>query len=170
MSSLFFLFIFFLVVVAGAALFILFSRNIIHAAIALLCCFLGIAGIFVLLDAEFVGIAQIMVYIGGILILLIFGIMMTTRSSGPELPEKNRTNLGGFAFAAVVFGCLLLLIGRLHFPDSGSPERTDVIPFLGERLLTDYILPFELAGLILLLALVGAAYIAGQATEQNDTV
>lgn len=147
-----------------SALGILFARNVVHAVFLLVLVFLGIAGIFIISNAEFVGVTQIMIYIGGVLVLMMFGIMLTHRIDGKKLESENRQ-----VFPALVLG--LGLLGLLYFPllegfplydfDSGLETDFTVTEQIGIHLMTSELIALEVTAILLLMALVGAAYLAG---------
>lgn len=169
-----FLFYAFAALTLGAALVILLTRNLLYAAFSLIFCFLGVAAIYVLSGADFLGVTQIVIYVGGVLILLIFGVMLTNRiSAGPVLTGLHNHFLGYL----LPFGLLVLLLGtlgQLALPDwairaeetGGIVQESTVAP-IGYQLMTQYVLAFELAGLLLLLALIGAALLARPAVGQE---
>ena len=135
-------------------------RNVFHSALALVGTFFGVAGIYLLLEAEFLAVVQVLIYVGAISVLILFAIMLTR---GLMKPGESATN-GQWATAAVMalflfFGMLLI---SLQGPWPGTPVSitTDLIPALGTALLTTYVLPFEIASILLLAALVGALIIA----------
>ncbi|CAG5009580.1 hypothetical protein DYBT9275_04529 [Dyadobacter sp. CECT 9275] len=158
----------FAVLTITSAIFILFSKNLLYAAFALFAAFLGIAALYVLAGADFLAVTQIMVYVGGILVLLIFGIMLTQKadknapSSSPNkvLVTANR-QLPGFIFASVSFIFLTYVIFSANFKMIGETiVSKSTIKTIGVELMTSHLLPFEIAGILLLVALVGAAYLA----------
>lgn len=148
------------VVTIGSACLVAFSRNLIYSAFALIGTFMGVAGTFVMLHASFLGLAQVVVYAGGILVLTIFAVMLTAkiesqRGSNPLLNYK------------AVFPLMLVLIFMLwkvvatdkwavQFGD--VPEKS-MIADMGLALLNDYLLPFELISVVLLVSMVAAAII-----------
>lgn len=152
----------------GSGVFILLTRNLMYAAFALFLAFLGVAALFVLAGADFLGIAQLMVYVGGILVLLIFGIMLTRttdRTESAQTPNRVVVALsrrfGGVAAGLILFGILLLVILQARFELNGDTLNSrSTIRTLGVELMTTHLLPFEIAGILLLVALVGAAYLA----------
>jgi NADH:ubiquinone oxidoreductase subunit 6 (subunit J) len=169
-----FLFYAFAALTLAAALVILFTRNLLYAAFSLIFCFLGVAAIYVLSGADFLGVTQIVIYVGGVLILLIFGVMLTNRiSAGPVLTGLHNQFLGYL----LPFGLLVLLLGtlgQLALPDwamraeeSGGIVQESTVAPIGYQLMTQYVLAFELAGLLLLLALIGAALLARPAVGQQ---
>jgi NADH-quinone oxidoreductase subunit J len=150
-----------LTIVFGAV--VVFSKNIMHAAFSLLFTFFGIAGLYVLLSADFLAITQIMIYIGGILVLIIFGVMLTTRITGVDVKTgkigKMQLAIGGVL--SVLIAATLIMIfttSAWHTADSKPIEST--VNEIGTALLTNYLLAFEAASMLLLIAIVGAAFIA----------
>ena len=105
-----FIFYFFEALTAAAAIGILFVRNVFYAALLLLVCLLSVAGIYVMAFAEFIAVTQILVYVGGILVLIIFGIMLTSRISGKPLVVTNR-----YWFAALLTGGFFFYFAHKSF-------------------------------------------------------
>ncbi len=146
-----------------SAAIVVFSKKIIYSAFALLFTFFGVAGFYVLLNADFLAITQIMIYIGGILVLIIFGVMLTTKITGVDVKEGVTSKIQkGFALLAItIIGVTLLLIyGNVQWVMKETPEVKSTIIPIGNALLTDYLLAFEVASVLLLIAIVGAALIA----------
>ncbi len=148
------------------SLWVALSSNIVHAAFSLLFTFFGIAGLYALLGADFIAVVQVIVYIGGILILIIFGVMMTQR--GKMLPTSIR--LPGNLLAAILSGVMLvaLILAALRSnwpstPHPGQPKPTSAA--IGDLLLSKYLIPFELASLLLLGVLVGAVLIVRRSVK-----
>lgn len=165
-----FLFYFFIATTALSAIALLFLKNIFHAALALLTCLLSLAALFVLLQAEFLAVSQILLYAGGVVILIIFGIMLTTKAGGQAVPITNTGLLPGLAVGAGVFFLLLFFVRKSLFTLPSSTQEPMVnnnIEGIGIAILTDYVLPFELAGVLLLAVLMGAAIIAGFKQVKN---
>lgn len=158
----------FSILAIGAALFILFSRNLVYAAFALFLAFLGIAALYVLAGADFLAVTQIMVYVGGILVLLIFGIMLTHKTNKEAIsstPNKVEILLSrevwGFFVGAGLFIFLGYVILSAQFKMTGNViSSKSTIQTIGVELMTSHLLPFEIAAILLLVALIGAAYLA----------
>jgi NADH-quinone oxidoreductase subunit J len=148
-----------MVLVSGALA--AFARNIVQAAFALFFTLIGMAGYYVLLGSDFLAITQVVIYVGGILVLLIFGVLLTIRPL--ERPQRGATRLyllGGAAGAAMMAGVLWTIIRRTPWPVAATlADPAPTTRVLGRMLLGEYLLPFELAGMTLLLCLVGAAYL-----------
>ncbi|GAA4852305.1 NADH-quinone oxidoreductase subunit J family protein [Algivirga pacifica] len=148
------------------ALGILFSRNVLNSALLLLVSLIGVAGIFVLAYADFLAITQIMVYIGGVLILLLYGVMFTKKRDASGLLTSHTNKLAG----VVTVGALASVF--LHLLLNGNQELLSVIitdnpaessiPIIGTAIMTNYVLAFEVIAVLLLVALIGAAYISGR--------
>jgi NADH:ubiquinone oxidoreductase subunit 6 (subunit J) len=143
-----------------------FSNNIVHAAFSLLFTFFGIAGLYVLLGADFIGVVQVIIYIGGILVLIIFGVMMTERGRMLRLTVQ----LPGRIFAAIL--SLIILVGlvlaaiRTPWPIGPSPaEPGPTSAAMGELILSKYLIPFEVTALLLLASLVGAVLIVRRSIQ-----
>jgi NADH-quinone oxidoreductase subunit J len=157
-----------------SALFILFSKNLIYAAFALFLALLGVAALYVLAGADFLGVTQVMIYVGGILVLLIFGIMLTQK--GDKSPDPSKPNrievlikgeIWGFSLGLGFFVFLLKIIFISDFRMAGdSINSKSTIKTIGVELMTSHLLPFEIAAILLLVALIGAAYLA---TNRNPT-
>lgn len=154
-----------------SAAVVLLSRNILYAAFALVITFLTVAGIYVLAGAEFVAITQIMIYVGGIVVLLIFGVMLTNKISGKALITEAHNKFWAMIICGGLFVLLIYGIFRINFTllkSVGGVAGLNNVKQLGIGLMSDYILPFEVAAVLLLIALIGAATIAGYKQEAND--
>jgi NADH:ubiquinone oxidoreductase subunit 6 (subunit J) len=163
MSLYTFLFYFFEVCAGAAAIAMIFSRNLFYAALLLLACLMSVAGLYVLAWAEFVAVTQILIYAGGVLVLILFGIMLTAKM-GKHAMLVQHVNL--FSGAIVAIGFIGLMVYALSGQFKSSPQhetrltQSDTIETIGGNLMTTFLLPFEIAGILLLVALVGAAVIA----------
>jgi NADH:ubiquinone oxidoreductase subunit 6 (subunit J) len=163
-------FYFFAAITAAAALVILLTRQVLYAAYALLLALLGIAALYVLAGADFIAVTQIMVYVGGILVLLIFGVMLTNRQQDVMITGPiNR--VAGLVVGCALFLVMLYTIRAAAFEESswikqsiesGTLLHTSTVPGIGIQLMTYFVLPFEVAGILLLVALMGAAHLAGR--------
>lgn len=148
------------------AFVVVFSRSLIYAAFSLLFTFMGVAGLYVLLSADFIAVAQIMVYIGGILILLVFGVMLTKSAIDVDVQSSVAKTIPATIVVAVSMATMLLVLLPVQWMESGyQPEIAGTSLELGELLMTSFILPFEVAGILLLVAVMGAALIARKPKE-----
>jgi NADH-quinone oxidoreductase subunit J len=155
------IFCFFAVITLISAGVVVFSRNIIYSAFSLLFTLMGVAGIYVLLNADFLAVTQMLVYVGGILVLLLFGVMLTNKVISVDMKTGTLQTYPGSLLAAMVAGALC---GVFIITDwttvQGIPEPKGTTAIQGELFMTSYLLPFEIASVILLVALVGAVMIA----------
>jgi len=143
-----------------SAVIVVSKKNVIHSAFALFFTLFGIAGIYVLLGADFIAITQIMVYVGGILILLIFGVMLTTKISDINLKSKNLNVIPSIIFSVGIVSILVFIIFTTKWNIKEAIVNEETVSQIGKYLLTDYLLPFEIASIVLLIALIGSAMFA----------
>jgi NADH-quinone oxidoreductase subunit J len=150
------------VLISGAI--VVLSKNVMKSAFNLLFTFFGVAGLYVLLLADFVAVTQIMVYIGGILVLMIFGVMLTTKLTGVDSksgPIGKLNMIAGIVIALSVATTLILTFVNSKWLTAPMMVESDTsINTIGYALMTDYILPFEVTSVLLLIALIGSALIA----------
>ena len=152
----------------ASAAFMLATKNVLYAAFGLLVTLLSLAAIFVLLFADFVAIAQLMIYVGGVLVLILFGVMLSNQVQGRAVQSESVNSLSGGLVASILFGGLAYLILSADYllpegitvADASLTNTKTSIITIGIRLITNFALPFEVASLILLIALMGAAYIS----------
>ncbi len=143
----------------GAAILVAVLPNILYAAVALLFSFAGVAGLYVLLSADFLAATQVLVYVGGIVVLLLFAVFLSNRISGVQISNPARFRLPAAAICLVLFGVLSYAAVSTPFAVKQGvylPTTAD----LGELLMTRYLLPFEAASVLLLAALIGAAFLS----------
>lgn len=144
----------------GAAIMAVTTRNLFRAALWLILAFLGSAGIFLLLHAEFLAITQVLVYVGAISTLIIFAIMLSRAVASPDQRRFNRQwGLVGGA-AALLFMGLAVTVTRIAWPVAVGEAPPDAIERLGTALVGSHVVPFEAASVLLVVALIGAIVIA----------
>ena len=161
MTAALFYFIAFLTIIS--ALFVVLNRNPVYSAVMLVFCFFSLAALYVLLEAYFVAVLEIIVYAGAIMVLFLFVIMLINvgkETAATALIQKAKA----LPFVLVVlfsFNIILLILWRsegLHQPNTISSVGD--ITAIGQALFTKYLLPFEIASLLLLVALIGTVYLA----------
>jgi len=153
-------YVFALLMLTSAA-FVVMSKNIVRAAFALLFTLMGVAAFYALLMADFLAITQILVYVGGILVLLVFGVMLTNRQISVDVKTGTIQTFPALLIVAALAGTLGGVIWSTQWPTlTHLAEGTATAPVIGHMFLSVYLLPFEIASVILLVALVGAALIA----------
>jgi NADH:ubiquinone oxidoreductase subunit 6 (subunit J) len=139
---------------------VVLGKNIVRAAVALIFTFCGMAALYVLLDAEFLAAVQVLIYVGGITILLLFAIMLTSRiSSAAARVINDQALLSAIAAAGLLVGLIYAAVRGIPAL-SGPPRLPETAPFLGRALLTTYALPFEVVSILLLAGMVGAIILA----------
>ncbi len=155
------IFWFLAVVMAGAAIRVVTTRNVVHAALYLVATLLGAAALYILLLAEFVGWAQVLVYVGAIVVLMLFGLMLTRAPIGSANFDNDQRLV-----AALVAG-LLFAVSSWIMIDAFGNQKVDLAVdtqentrSIGETIFSWYVLPFEIVSVLLLAALVGAVLIA----------
>ena len=142
------------------ALMVVLAQNIVRSAVALIFSFCGLAGLYVLLDAEFLAAVQVLIYVGGITILLLFAILLTSRIAGRGVRVLNEQK-GANAVVAVGLMVLLGWAAWRGLPALTSrPNQPQNTRRIGELLMTTYALPFEAVSILLLAGMVGAIYLA----------
>ena len=151
-------------IVAGALGSVLLP-NIVHAALSLVAALLGVAGIFLLLGSEFLALVQVLLYGGGVTILLLFGLMLTRAADDPIIADGAQKP---FAFGLAVLIGGIFAGAVLDARWAGASATSVSIRDLGERLFRDYGLPFEVASLVLLVALIGAVAIARSDPDEEQ--
>jgi NADH:ubiquinone oxidoreductase subunit 6 (subunit J) len=145
--------------VLATAAYAVWARKIDHSAFALMGCFSGVAAVYAMLGSDFVAVAQVIVYVGGIMILVVFGVLLTDRLP-VEFKQINRETVTQGMFVAIpVLAALLWAVLGTRWPTTATtaPAAGGTTAGIGKLLLTDYLFPFEFASLLLLVALVGAA-------------
>ena len=148
----------FAIVTVGSAAVVVLSRMLIYNAFALLFTFFGVAGLYVLLGADFLAATQLLIYVGGILVLLLFGVMLTHKIYDLDLRTETTQLASGLIVAAGLFVILTATVLRTQWmsvPRTPAPTTAEI----GRLFLGQYLLPFEAASVLLLVALLGAAMI-----------
>ena len=159
-----FLFILLAALTLGGALGVVLTRNVVHAALALLLSLFAVAGVYLVLFAEFLALVQVLIYGGAIIIVLLFAIMLTRGSEYPRISNNRQWPLAAVA-ALGVLGVLIpsFMINSLDDTEAQSPVFGD----LANSLFTRWAIPFEIASLVLLVALIGAIIIARPGRDEN---
>ena len=164
-----FMFWVFAVTAVLPALLVLFSRDIVHMAFWLILSLAGFAGLYLQLGAGFLGFTQVLVYIGGILILLLFGIMLTHRL---DVPLRERHSwafvLPGVVAGFLVMSGLTFLAIAVPWYEVPNPSPKYPAPEIGAGFMSTFVLPFEAVSILLLVAMVGASYLARSREESES--
>jgi NAD(P)H-quinone oxidoreductase subunit 6 len=147
---------------AGVAL----APNILYSAFALLGTLAGVAGLYLFMGADFLGIAQLLIYVGGILVLILFAVLLTNRIGEMNITNVSAGILVGAPAAIAVMGLLVKIALGTPWPITETAS-TPTTARLGDAFLKEYLMPFEIASLVLLMALVGAMVIARRAAKEG---
>ena len=143
-----------------AAVWVVLSPNLIHSAVSLLFTLFGVAALYVFLYADFIAATQVIIYVGGILVLIIFGVMLTNNIADPKLSNKSQNQLVGGVFSFA----LLIMLSNIVFDTNWFVKelitRESTVNEIGMMLLSTYLLPFEVVSILLLAALIGAAMLS----------
>jgi NADH-quinone oxidoreductase subunit J len=155
----------FALITVGSAAVVVLARSLIYSAFALLFTFCGVAGLYVMLGADFLAATQLLIYVGGILVLLLFGVMLTHKIYGLDLKSEVTQFLPGLIVAVGLFTVLTATAVRTQW--AGGPPRLPAFTTrtIGEMFMGSFLLPFEAASVLLLVALIGAAMIVRRKKE-----
>jgi len=143
------------IIVVSAAV-VVFSSNIVYSAFSLVGTFGGVAGIYVLLGADFVAAVQILIYVGGIVVIILFAIMLTHRIADVQVTNRSVGKIPALIVTGLVITLLVSTILESSWTKADQVAHDPTTAQIGELFLTDYLLPFELASIVLLVALIGA--------------
>ena len=148
------------ITLVGSALAVVLSKNLFHAVLWLALALTGTAGVFLLLEAEFLAAVQLLLYAGGIVTIVVFAIVVTERLVGERISQTNRRITGGAIVSLGVLSLIVSTIGKSPLAMTRVPITHDLTKALGETVLTQFVLPFELLALLMVAALLGAIYFA----------
>jgi NADH-quinone oxidoreductase subunit J len=146
--------------IIGSAVMVVSMRNIFHSALFLVLCFFSVAGIYILLEAEFLAAVQILIYVGAITILMIFAIMLTHKLYSAKIRQSNEQVAPGLIIVGALLVATLFALGNTAWKLSFETSQAQSTVGIGRLLLTTYVLPFEVVSVVLLTALIGAVIIA----------
>ncbi|HSE39741.1 MAG TPA: NADH-quinone oxidoreductase subunit J [Acidobacteriota bacterium] len=152
-------YLFALMTVISAA-FVTFARSIMRAVFSLMFALFGIAGLFLFLHADFLAATQVLIYVGGVLVLLLFGIMLTQRMVEADIRTGRIQFIPAIIAMIILFGFLSYLIFKTPWKIQQPAAFQETTSQIGTLLMTEWLLPFEVASILLLAALVGAVSIA----------
>src|SRR5262249_55371636 len=148
------------VVLLASALAVVFTKNLFHSVLYLALALVGTAGIFLTLDAEFLAAVQILLYAGGVVTIAVFPIVATERLAGDGTTQTSRYLVSGGVIAGGLMIVLVRFISYARLPATRPLVSGDLTLAIGQAVLKDWVLPFELLGVLFLAALLGALYFA----------
>ena len=144
-----------------SAFWVVISPNLVHSAVSLLITLFGVAGLYVFLYADFLAATQVVIYVGGILVLIIFGVMLTNKIDKPVIVSDSSNKIIGLFVSGFIFSMLSIIV--LQTPWNINPDISQgpsTVELIGHLILGKYLLPFELISVLLLAALAGSAMLA----------
>src|ERR1700722_11606124 len=154
------------ILTVGSSMMVAFSRNIVYSTFALLGAFMGVVGIYVLLAADFVAMVQLLVYVGGILVLTIFAVMLTQGIADVTVSNREVGAIPSLITVVILGGVMLYAVAKTPWQQAPAQMSSSPTTYaIGNAFLGEYVLPFEVASLVLLAALVGAIVISRQETR-----
>lgn len=148
------------IITVGSAVMVAFSRNIIYSAFSLLGTFMGVAGLYVFLGADFVAGVQVLIYVGGILVLILFAVMLTHRITDVEITNRAAGRIPGLTVIGVLLYLLITTIRETSWVKAKEIAHAATTARIGDLFLESYLLPFELASVVLLAAMIGAVVLS----------
>ena len=134
-------------------------RNLFHSAIALAFTLIGVALVYFFLHAEFIAVIQILIYVGAIMTLVIFAIMLTSHLGDPKMKQTNQQCLWAAAGLAMMAWVLIPVLKKFPWKLSTTLNTVDAVQ-LGKALMNEYVFPFEMISIVLLAALIGAILVS----------
>lgn len=143
-----------------SAAVVAFSRNIIYSAFSLLGTFMGIAGLYIFLGADFVAAVQLLIYVGGILVLILFAVMLTHRITDVQITNRAAGRIPALIIIGVLLYLLIQTVTEAPWAKAKELVHAATSWKIGDLFLDTYLLPFELASLVLLAAMIGAVVIS----------
>jgi NADH-quinone oxidoreductase subunit J len=155
----------FAVMTVGSAAVVVFSRSLIYSAFGLLFTFFGVAALYVFLGADFLAATQMIIYVGGILVLLLFGVMLTHKLYDLKLKTDTYQMIPALVVMVSIFVTLMIVMLRTRWFHGGLREMSPTTAAIGTLFMNDYVMPFEVASVFLLIALIGAAMIVRRRSE-----
>ena len=161
------LFLGLITVIICSAFWVVISPNLVHSAVSLLVTLFGIAGLYVFLYADFLAATQIVIYVGGILVLIIFGVMLTNKIDDATIKSPTHNRIPGIISCLVVLYIQFMVILNTDWYRGEEFVRESTIKDVGNLLLTKYLLPFEVVSILLLAALIGAAMLSRKKVDQK---
>ena len=154
------LFLFLMIMIIGSAINVVISSQLIYSAVSLLFTLFGVAGLYVFLYADFIAATQVIIYVGGILVLIIFGVMLTNKIDTPNIVSSSSNQVIGFLASSFLLLLQFGVIFKTDWKEGVIQESESTVSIIGHLLLQDYLLAFEIVSILLLAALIGSAFLS----------
>ncbi|MDB4126249.1 NADH-quinone oxidoreductase subunit J [Candidatus Marinimicrobia bacterium] len=150
-----------IIIISSSAIWVVVSPNLVHSAVSLLITLFGVAGLYVFLYADFLAATQVVIYVGGILVLIIFGVMLTNKIDKPVIESNSSNKIIGLFVSGFIFSILSFVVLQTNWQIAqNNIEGDSTVKLIGYLILGKYLLPFELISVLLLAALIGSAMLA----------
>lgn len=145
-----------------SALVVVFTRKPMYSVLSLIVCLFTIAGHYILLHAQFLAITHIIVYAGAIMVLFLFVVMLLNLNSDADQPKSGKLRVAAMISAGMLFLTLLASLRATSLGEFSLPPYSDkgLVQHVGQRLFTDYLLPFEISSILFLSAMIGAVVLS----------
>ena len=154
-----FIFIILAITITFSSIYVVTSKNLVRSAVSLFFTLFGMAGFYIMLYADFIAGAQILIYVGGVLVLIIFGVMLTNKMDKPSIANSSQNRIIAALVSIVFFIVQVIVILKTPWVNDGV-ALDETVKEIGRMLMKEYILPFEIVSILLLAALIGAATLA----------
>lgn len=165
-NLIFYLFVAITVLSAGV---VVFSNKLTYSVFALLFTFFGVAGIYVFLEADFLAAVQLLIYVGGVLVLLLFGVMLTNKITDIQISQGSVNRIIAVLISLGLFGILAYVAVTTVWNSVGARTISETVSTIGTLFMTKWLLPFEVASVLLLAALIGAAMLARRPQNSRES-
>jgi len=149
-----------MIMIVGSAINVVISSQLIYSAVSLLFTLFGVAGLYVFLYADFIAATQVIIYVGGILVLIIFGVMLTNKIDTPNIVSSSSNQVIGFLASSFLLLLQFGVIFKTNWKEGVVLESESTVNIIGNLLLQDYLLAFEIVSILLLAALIGSAFLS----------
>lgn len=155
-------------IVVISAILVISLKNLVHCVVSLALMMLAIAGLYITLFAEFIAMVQVLIYVGAVVVLFLFLIMLTLRLTDKGIKQTNEQKGISFILAGLLLFLLITVLNRTNWNIAQEIEISDTTSKIGNLLLTTYVLPFELISVVLLACLIGAIVIARKEEDKKE--
>ena len=159
------IFILLAITILVSSVYVVTSKNLVRSAVALFFTLFGLAGFYIMLYADFIAGARILIYVGGILVLIIFGVMLTNKMDKPSIANSSQNQIIAAIVSVIFFIAQVVVIFQTDWVENSPLNHDATIKTIGTQLMSSYILPFEIVSILLLAALIGAATLARKKSE-----
>jgi NADH-quinone oxidoreductase subunit J len=155
------------IITLGSAILMVMNKNIFHSALFMVVTFIGVAAMYLMLQADFMAAVQILVYGGAIAIFIVFGIMLTVRGEMKQTNLFSANVIGAGIVSLILIVINALMVFNTKWPVSSAAPPEETVSQIAELMLTKFVVPFEVVAVLLLVALLGAVIIAKEVKKTS---